>query len=337
MNKSTKQKPAISLIMPIYNSESHLEEAVTSALGQTLTNIELICIDDGSTDSSPQILSRLKEADKRIQVITQANLGAGPARNAGLRAARGSYVGFLDSDDLYPSDTCLKELYDLAVEHKAKIAGGSLFFLKEGQTSKAVTKEADFTFHETKMINYKDFQQAYYYQRFIYSLDMLKKARIAFPEYRRFQDVVFFVNAMIEANVFLSTEIPSYIYRVSNNYITLNDRQITDMLKGYKYVLTVAKNKEFSSLFSFLSVRISGKNKINEMVEESIKRGNKEAAALYPAVLSICNSPFEEKIDADANDLLKDVPANIYINTEVGNNETGLRAKLRSLFSKAEK
>lgn len=305
----------ISIIMPVYNAESHLEEALSSALNQTLKNIELICIDDGSTDNSPRILSRLKEADSRIHVITQDNLGAGPARNAGLKAARGSYIGFLDSDDFYPNDNCLQMLYELALENNAKIAGGSLLFYDKDKISKAVTKDADFTFSDTKMMVYKEFQQVYYYQRFIYSRDMLAKADICFPEYRRFQDVVFFVKAMVQAGEFLATEMPSYVYRKSNNYISLTDIQINDMLRGYIDVLTIAKKNGFQNIFTFLSGRIDEKSSIGEMVNSSIQGGNEVAAELYPKVLHICNAPFSEKSIKEEKE------------------PSGLLNRLRSLFS----
>ena len=93
---SISHGPDISIIMPIYNGENHLEESINSALSQSIKNIELICIDDGSTDKSLQILNRIQAMDYRLKVITQANLGAGPARNAGIRQAKGSYVAFLD-------------------------------------------------------------------------------------------------------------------------------------------------------------------------------------------------------------------------------------------------
>lgn len=182
---SKSQNPVISIIMPIFNGEAYLEESIGSALSQSLENIELICIDDGSTDGTAQILRNIQQEDQRLKVISQDNLGAGPARNAGLREARGSYVAFLDSDDLYPSDTCLEEILGLALIHDAKIAGGSLMFLDKDKVTKAVTRDADFTFPATKMVKYRDFQQAYYYQRFIFSRDMLEERKIYFPEYRR--------------------------------------------------------------------------------------------------------------------------------------------------------
>lgn len=91
--------PKVSVIVPVYNAEKYLRECVDSILGQTLSDIELILVDDGSTDSSPAICDRYAEQDARVQVIHKPNGRAASARNAGLRAASGEYVAFVDSDD----------------------------------------------------------------------------------------------------------------------------------------------------------------------------------------------------------------------------------------------
>lgn len=93
--------PKISVIMPVYNKEQYLEECLDSILRQTFEDIEVICIDDGSTDTSLLILNRYAKRDLRIKVLQQENQGAGVARNKGLSAATGEYVIFLDSDDFF--------------------------------------------------------------------------------------------------------------------------------------------------------------------------------------------------------------------------------------------
>ncbi|MCL2082038.1 MAG: glycosyltransferase [Oscillospiraceae bacterium] len=90
----------ISVIIPVYNTEDYLEECLRSVMRQTLRDIEIICIDDGSTDCSPGILEMLNREDGRIQVLRQENQGLSLARNAGIREAKGEYIVFLDSDDL---------------------------------------------------------------------------------------------------------------------------------------------------------------------------------------------------------------------------------------------
>ena len=91
--------PSVSVIIPVYNIESYIEECIESVLAQTWQDYELILVDDGSTDGSGTILDRYGERDKRITVIHKENGGLSSARNAGLDAAIGKYIYFLDGDD----------------------------------------------------------------------------------------------------------------------------------------------------------------------------------------------------------------------------------------------
>ena len=93
--------PKVSVIIPVYNVEEYLRECLDSIVKQTLREIEIICVDDGSTDNSLEILKEYAKKDNRITVITQKNLHAGVARNAGLAVAKGEYLSFLDSDDFF--------------------------------------------------------------------------------------------------------------------------------------------------------------------------------------------------------------------------------------------
>lgn len=96
--------PEVSVVIPVYNTETYVEEAVRSIMGQTLRDIEIIVVDDGSTDGSPSILGRLAREDARIRIHTQSNKGLSEARNAGIARATGRYLYFMDSDDLLESD-----------------------------------------------------------------------------------------------------------------------------------------------------------------------------------------------------------------------------------------
>lgn len=94
----------ISIIVPIYNMEKYLERCVDSILAQTYENLEIILVNDGSSDSSPEICDRYAEKDSRIKVVHKTNGGLSSARNAGLDIATGDYIGFVDSDDYISSD-----------------------------------------------------------------------------------------------------------------------------------------------------------------------------------------------------------------------------------------
>lgn len=103
----------VSVILPVYNAERYIEECLESLVNQTLKEIEIICVDDGSVDGSLEILRKYEKKDERIKVICQKNLYAGVARNNGMKYATGKYMIFLDSDDFFDS-TLLEKTYNEA-------------------------------------------------------------------------------------------------------------------------------------------------------------------------------------------------------------------------------
>lgn len=102
--------PCVSVIMPVYQAEAYLKQALDSVLAQDFRDFELICVDDGSTDGSPEILRSYAAKDPRVRVMTQRNLSAGAARNRGFDACTGEYVLFLDSDDVFMHDLIRRAL-----------------------------------------------------------------------------------------------------------------------------------------------------------------------------------------------------------------------------------
>ncbi len=108
--------PMVSVIIAVYNVEAYLKQCLDSVIGQTLNNIEIICVDDGSTDSSLQILEEYQLKDSRIKIIRQEHAGAGAARNKGLQEAKGEYLSILDSDDFFEPDMLKKAYYTAKVE-----------------------------------------------------------------------------------------------------------------------------------------------------------------------------------------------------------------------------
>lgn len=110
----------VSVIIPVYNGEKYLRQCLDSVVNQTLQDIEIICVDDGSTDSSVRIIKEYAARDSRVRLIRQKNRGAGAARNQGLREAAGEYLSFLDSDDFFEL-TMLEKAAACADSYQAEI------------------------------------------------------------------------------------------------------------------------------------------------------------------------------------------------------------------------
>ena len=110
--------PKISVIVPVYNVEKYLARCLDSIINQTLADIEIICINDGSTDNSLEILNDYAKKDSRIKIIDQTNAGLSCARNAGMQIAQGEYIGFVDSDDWIDLDFYEKLVCFCILNHK---------------------------------------------------------------------------------------------------------------------------------------------------------------------------------------------------------------------------
>ena len=121
MKEEQNSRPAISIIVPVYNVEKYLNECIDSILAQTFPDFELILVDDGSPDNCPALCDAAAAKDKRIRVIHKKNGGQSTARNAGLDAARGEWIAFVDSDDTITPDYCAK-LYAAVQQTGAQIA-----------------------------------------------------------------------------------------------------------------------------------------------------------------------------------------------------------------------
>ena len=115
-----EEKIKISIIIPVYNTSKYLEQCLDSVINQTLSGIEIICVDDGSTDKSLEILKNYQQKDNRIKILTQNHKKQGKARNYGISVAQGEYIGFVDSDDWCELDM-FEKLYEKAIKTDSDI------------------------------------------------------------------------------------------------------------------------------------------------------------------------------------------------------------------------
>lgn len=257
--------PKVSVIIPVYNAEKYLEECLESVICQTLNDIEIICIDDGSTDFSLKILEEYAIQDNRIKILSQKNRGAGEARNVGIKSALGEFVAFMDADDKYPEEKTLELLYTKAKENEVLICGGEFaIFSKEQEApfqdktdwnSKGASLDGYF-FREERIVNYKDYQFDYGYHRFIYDSEFLLKNDLFYPHYRRYQDPPFFVKAMFVAKDFFALREITYAYRVEHNDVEWNSLKTNDMLMGILDNMKFAFDNKMEKLNEYSFIRL---------------------------------------------------------------------------------
>ena len=208
----------VSVIIPIYNSESYLEEAIESVLGQNLKGIEIILVDDGSTDKSIDICNSYANKHNNINVICQKNLGPGAARNKGIQVSKGEYVTFLDSDDLIPKNI-FKKVYAILKETESDIfIGNILCFDDVRQWHLPYMKKVFFNKGEIKTGSFNKIPEINYTPSVCnkwFKLSMLKNKNIVFNENIRVgEDLLFTQESFINAKKIVTKDIDIYNYRI---------------------------------------------------------------------------------------------------------------------------
>lgn len=149
------QKPKVSIIVPVYNAEKYIERCVNSLKNQTLSDIEIVLVDDQSTDSSLAMCQKMAEEDCRIKVIHKQNEGAGKARNSALEIAEGEYIGFVDSDDFVASDM-FETLYKKAEKYNAELVLSGVIFVDGNMFSRQGECTKKTYFNEDTIFNTED-------------------------------------------------------------------------------------------------------------------------------------------------------------------------------------
>jgi glycosyltransferase involved in cell wall biosynthesis len=206
----------LSLIIPIYNSKKSLRECLNSALNQSINDIEIICIDDGSTDSSAAILDEYIKRDSRVTVIHQRNAGPATARNAGLKAAQGKYIAFMDSDDWISPNiySCSLPLFVNNVD--TVVFSVNIF----GEKDRSMEKYFQQKFHGPLNINGDVILNTPISScNKIYRKDVIDKYDIRFPEGLFYEDNFFHWKYMMHANKAHFLRDKLYNYRIRENSI----------------------------------------------------------------------------------------------------------------------
>ena len=131
--------PKVSVIVPVYNTEKYLKQCIDSISSQTLSQIEIILVDDGSKEECALLCDELAQSDSRIKVIHKTNAGPGLARNTGMEASSGEYIGFVDSDD-YVKPEMYEALYTSAVKYNADLVVSGICFVGGNTVSPEITQ-----------------------------------------------------------------------------------------------------------------------------------------------------------------------------------------------------
>lgn len=249
----------ISVIIPVYNAERFLKKCLDSVSLQSIKDKEIICIDDGSSDDSYEILNRYREQCPYLRVFRQENRGAGTARNVGLKEARGKYVCFLDADDFYLDPTALEKMVCACERNQLQVCAGLRKLYREEGTEDFFWCRDYFkngTNPDGVILQYREHQDDYYYQNYIFDLEVIRRNGILFPPYRRYEDPVFFLRFMLSAKEYMVLPIEFYGYRFSKEALCRKDTYVEDTLKGIRDNIKTARENQMYELEKVLIRRI---------------------------------------------------------------------------------
>ena len=232
----------VSVIVPVYNSEKYLRECVESIINQTLKEIEILFVDDGSTDRSLAILDEYASEDNRIQIVKGKHCGGGAARNLGMQQAKGEYLSFFDSDDIMEPEL-LKRAYNKSKKENADITIFSVRFWNEGT---GVITEGDAGLRvknlpEKSVFSYKDMPERIFNSfhnwpwNKMFRREFVEQHQIRFQEIMRTNDLLFVNKALVLAQRITTLNRNLVIYRVrfSGSCQSSNQEAPIDFYKAF--------------------------------------------------------------------------------------------------------
>lgn len=236
----------VSIIIPVYNKEEYLEQCIRSVLCQTMTELEVICVDDGSTDQSSDIARQLALEDNRVTLLQQGNQGPGMARNRGIQAAGGKYIAFLDADDYYYDYNALELMVHTCEEKKLSVCG-SMYkcMIYDAERKEELIPGAN----KNIILHYQDYQMDFDYTNYLFEKKLIKENNILFPNYRRFQDPPFLVRTLYAADKLMLVDTCLYCCRVFDVDSRFNTSKTADLLRGMIDNLVFAKGHGLNTLF----------------------------------------------------------------------------------------
>ncbi len=273
-----------SIIVPVYNAAPFLPEALDSFLAQTLKGIEIICVDDGSTDNSAAILKKYAQKDKRLKIFSQANSGAAVARNKGIEKARGKWLSFLDADDLAHPEM-IEKMYDRGEETGCDVVVCRANFLLPDKTTtpldcafvdQLIPENEPFTLRQagTFMFTNPSVWNKLYRREFIVAKNL------RFQNLSSCNDVAFGMLALAEAGKISTVAEALYDYRteIAGNITASRGKHAQNILLAAQYVRDELKKR---GLFSSLTNAFYRRTAVSFAYEYGLVRGYNAKRRLY--------------------------------------------------------
>lgn len=276
----------ISVIIPVYNAEKTIAESLDSIINQSfIENTEIILIDDGSSDSTREIIRGYSQRHKSIVLLTQKNSGPSAARNNGLNAARGEYVFFMDADDLLEINA-LEFMYAAAKPIDADMVLGKYDIFNEytftpvRNLDNVVTQKYIHKFDSSLLWTFSLWNK-------LFKREVIEKNSLRFPEDTSYsEDGVFTMNFIYKSKIITGYDGIVYHYRKANPHVnnsitaTISEKKVRDYIRAHKLILEAAQSAFLNEYPEFETIEqaIEGNNNINYYINEFYR---KEISILY--------------------------------------------------------
>lgn len=236
----------VSVIVPVFNAQLTIKRSLKSIVSQTLKNIEIICVDDGSTDSSVAIIQDFANFDSRVRLISQENSHAGVARNNGIDHATGKYIAFLDADDVYYSDNTLEKLFHCAELGQADMVRGTFVYVRKTDGTRytdGFSMNSSVSWHIRRSPNFRR-----YPERFIHAADVpwnglydrqfLLNNRIRFNDLVCVNDHSFYIDCLLRSGKIVFVNDPVVLYTVcqEGSLVAEKHKHLSAQIKSYNIV-----------------------------------------------------------------------------------------------------
>ena len=294
--------PEVSIIVPVYNSSKYLDELFQNLLNQTLQDIEIICVDDGSQDNSAEIIKKYTGSDDRIKYIFQNNQGAGAARNTGVAVSTGKYLICIDSDDVYEK-TMIEILYNKAKETDSDIVICKFkqIDIKSGKISHNLGVNNKYL-PCTNVFSRKDTENIFQVTNpgtcnKLYKAEFVKRNNLKFSTTRCSNDIAFVLKAISAADKITHTDAELCTYKY------MNSESISSKRTNYSYQSFIA----YKEIYSFLKE----KNLADELKDTYIK------AVCASIVYGLSLFPVNAKHIETLKEFLSNEPFNEFSNKDL--------------------
>lgn len=247
----------ISIIMPVYNVSNYLQNAINSIENQTFEDVEVICVNDGSTDNSLEVLNKIKKDYDKLVIVNQENAGPGIARNTGIDYATGEYIAFLDSDDIFLDEDALEKMYNSAKENNADMVCGNLKWINQDYTVDKyydyVNTKYAYAFKEEEKTT-QEYGIPFAFYKNIFKKEFLNQHNIRFPNMRAGEDPIFMANVLTNTDKCYMVPVDLYGYNHSigggvNEKIDSYDKKYSYIIH-FKEIFDIFKKNNFNSALS---------------------------------------------------------------------------------------